>query len=68
MALNKTELINFLITDKDVGISKFQPPSPCLEKSRTLIELAPYQEHYITIKNCKVDISLNSLVVMSATF
>ena len=49
MALKKTELINFLITDKDIGISKFQPPSPCLEKSQTLIEVAPYQEHYITI-------------------
>ena len=46
MALKKTELINFLITDKDIGISKFQPPSPCLEKSQTLIEVAPYQEHY----------------------
>ena len=26
MALKKTELINFLITDKDIGISKFEPP------------------------------------------
>ena len=45
----ENELINFLINDEDVGIPKFQPPSPCLEKSQTLIEVAPYQEHYITI-------------------